>query len=270
MLHQSDSRDCTSVLCPRGKTTAPADPLETRGTGTLPLGKAVETIGGAIADVAFVGIWGLLTADCDGFVAMGTRTHTGAQLRDLTNGPPLQFADPNEGYRSPSGCGRNSDYVVNTRYIGPGTVLPHPPPGPGGGCFSPETLVLTINDMLVPIKSIEPGDVVMSENVKTGEIVPVIVSKVEKYLASDTLVLNLSNGETIETTPTQHFFHLEDRMPRSGSLLDKAMNSKGVRVATVEARKRTSVVYNLQLQKGKLSGDRYFVGQSRLKVFQKD
>jgi hypothetical protein len=56
----------------------------------------------------------LLTADCDGTVAVGTFAYTAAQLGRMVgeNDPLLDVTQDNPGTKSTIGCGSNSDYQV--------------------------------------------------------------------------------------------------------------------------------------------------------------
>jgi hypothetical protein len=56
----------------------------------------------------------MLTADCDGTVAVGAFAYTAAQLGAMVAAPGQKtvFTQDNPGTDSPAGCGANSDYQV--------------------------------------------------------------------------------------------------------------------------------------------------------------
>lgn len=61
-------------------------------------------------------IWTEVNADCDGPVANAVHIYTGAQLRTLTMNGAFVSSEDNPGVDSQSGCGSNSDYVVQWRF----------------------------------------------------------------------------------------------------------------------------------------------------------
>jgi hypothetical protein len=79
------------------------------GTGIFPL---VGTALGAIVGWVLSQIWTQLDANCDGPVAGALHFYTGAQLRLMTANAPFVSSEDNPGQSSPTGCGNNSDYVV--------------------------------------------------------------------------------------------------------------------------------------------------------------
>jgi hypothetical protein len=74
------------------------------GTGTAVGTAAGGWLGPKLAGVIF--------ADCDGPVAAGDHTWTGATLAQLAIGHTLSTEDNNPGTDSPTGCGSNSQYYV--------------------------------------------------------------------------------------------------------------------------------------------------------------
>ena len=93
---------------------------------------AGEVVGGnpaALAGVATVlgvqELVNLLTADCDGTVAVGAFSLTAAQLAGMAPTPPQVWSttQDNPGTNSPPGCGSNSDYVVTYQIFNASVVV---------------------------------------------------------------------------------------------------------------------------------------------------
>ncbi len=81
------------------------------GTAALPV---IGTALGALAGWLVGEAGNLIFTNCDGAVAAGMHPLTGAQLRAATaGGNALQQSDDNPGTDSNSGCGSNSQYIVN-------------------------------------------------------------------------------------------------------------------------------------------------------------
>jgi LGFP repeat len=80
------------------------------GTAVMPvIGSAIGAIAGWIAGE----VVGLLTADCDGPVAVEQAGFKGQDLWDTTVDGPHVFSTIHDGVDSPAGCGSNSTYWVD-------------------------------------------------------------------------------------------------------------------------------------------------------------
>jgi hypothetical protein len=80
------------------------------GTAALPvIGSAIGALAGWIAGE----LVGLLTANCDGAVAVEQAEFTGQDLWDKTKDGPHEFSTIHDGTDSPAGCGSNSTYWVD-------------------------------------------------------------------------------------------------------------------------------------------------------------
>lgn len=75
-------------------------------------------------------------------------------------------------------------------------------------CFPAGTLVATSAGLL-PIESVCPGDLVLSQDVRTGEFGYMPVLEVSERVAPAVLRLQFASGGTIDVTP-EHPFHLGD------------------------------------------------------------
>jgi len=134
------------------------------------------------------------------------------------------------------------------------------------GCFTGDTLVMTEKG-LKRIDSIQEGDLVLSQNTKTGECdyKPVIYV----YKKSTKSFINLTiSGNLIETTPS-HLFMLEDGSWRAAENLkvgDKVITSNGL-VRNVDSTEILNyndarAIYNLNVE----GYHTYFVGYDELLV----
>ena len=97
----------------------------------------------------------------------------------------------------------------------PPPVAPKPPsePEPPVGspcCFVAGTQVVMADGSLRPIEQVKAGDWVLSRDEKTGQTVKRQVEKALSRLVWGTVRLQLSNGQTIETT-TEHPFYVQGR-----------------------------------------------------------
>ena len=74
----------------------------------------LANLGGLAVVLGLQEMMNLLTANCDGTVAVGTFAFTAAQLAGMVGetGPVLDVTQDNPGTNSPAGCGANSDYQV--------------------------------------------------------------------------------------------------------------------------------------------------------------
>lgn len=94
-------------------TGAPGTP----GVLTIALGPILGAIAGVALSVLvsdlLSDIWGLVFPNCDGPVAVGSYTCTGAQLKAKISNGPLKFTDDQPGVDSNAGCGSNSHYKVS-------------------------------------------------------------------------------------------------------------------------------------------------------------
>jgi len=82
------------------------------GVGTL-AGGPIGTVGVGAANWALEKVLGVVFADCDGPVAAGIHSYTGAQLAQQTaGGQVISVTDENKGSDSNWGCGGNSHYFV--------------------------------------------------------------------------------------------------------------------------------------------------------------
>ena len=74
------------------------------------------------------------------------------------------------------------------------------------GCFEGTTLVSMADGSLRAISTIKPGDEVLSLDVHSGILVIAQVQQTAITLSTDSVVLRLSNGETIHTTQHHPFY----------------------------------------------------------------
>ena len=88
-----------------------------------PLGSGIAIVGNKSAAWAINKLESFIFANCDGTVAAGDHSFTGAQLAHLTSGGKvITVTDENNGTVSPHGCGGNSHYFVTwsiTPHTGP-------------------------------------------------------------------------------------------------------------------------------------------------------
>lgn len=93
--------------------TAVGDAIGTAIGAALGIAIPVPVVGsalGALAGWLLSSAWGVAFPNCDGPVAAGIRTFTGADLRQWTATTPFEVSENHPGVNSPSGCGSNSNY----------------------------------------------------------------------------------------------------------------------------------------------------------------
>ncbi|MDQ2778577.1 MAG: hypothetical protein M3Y32_03360 [Pseudomonadota bacterium] len=88
-----------------------------------PVGSGIGIVGSNAGAWFIKKLETIIFANCDGSVAAGDHTFTGAQLAHLTSGgKAMTVTDENKGTDSPHGCGGNSHYFVTW------SVTPHAGP----------------------------------------------------------------------------------------------------------------------------------------------
>jgi hypothetical protein len=134
------------------------------------------------------------------------------------------------------------------------------------GCFTANTLVLLADGEKKAIESVQVGDSVLSCEETTGTTRAQRVQRIWTHQVPATLVLQLTGGETVETTK-EHRFFVADRgfvgagRLESGSIL-QSYSGRNVRVTALEPLPQTVKVYNLEVE----NFHTYFVGNGGLLV----
>jgi hypothetical protein len=134
------------------------------------------------------------------------------------------------------------------------------------GCFTASTLVLLADGEKKPIESVKVGDSVLSCEETTGITRPQRVQRIWTHQVATTVVLQLTGGETVETT-REHRFFVADRgfvgagRLASGSTL-QSYYGRNLRVTALEPLVQTVKVYNLEVE----NFHTYFVGNGGLLV----
>lgn len=110
--HKSPSQVISAIESAAGKLAT---------AGATALGNIILPVGGSILGLAAgfftTELFGVLTANCDGPVAAEQDTFSFNDLMNSTANGPSNRSTRHPGTNSPSGCGRNSMYIVNWHMI---------------------------------------------------------------------------------------------------------------------------------------------------------
>jgi YD repeat-containing protein len=141
--------------------------------------------------------------------------------------------------------------------------------GEGGGetgCFIGGTSVLLADGSGKPIEEMQIGDLVLSRDEQSGSMKAQRVSFVWIHEVRATLLLHLSNGKDVHTTKEHRFSVSGEGFVGAGDLQHgKLLDAEGpqcIEVASIEPRKQSATVYNLEVE----NFHTYFVGTDRLWV----
>lgn len=120
----------------------------------------------------------------------------------------------------------------------------------GDGCFVGETLIQTSNG-LKRIDTIQEGDLVLSKDVKTGEMTYKPVLTVYRKSTKRLIVLNVQ-GQEIRTTPSHLFFvdgwwKSAENLKVGDKILTSAGDLKEVTATTTENQAEPERIYNLNV-----------------------
>jgi hypothetical protein len=136
----------------------------------------------------------------------------------------------------------------------------------GSGCFPAGTPVLLADGNIKSIEAIQPGDIVVSQDLATGHVTAQPILKLFRHHADSTLKLHLSDGSCIETTGQHRFYVSGKGFVAAGKL------EPGSELATYDNRHPTlsnaesisvaTSVFNLEVA----NFHTFFVGQDRLWV----
>jgi hypothetical protein len=161
-------------------------------------------------------------------------------------------------HASPSGCGHTTGSVRTTS---PAAFPDYSAPD-GGTCFAAGTPVMLAGNLTKPIDTLRLDDPVLARDPQTGKVGTRRIKHVLMHNVESTLVLQLANGEQIETTP-KHHFAVEDSGFTAASGLDVgrrliATTQRNVEVAELTPVTEPRVVYNLEVEEFHT----YFVGRA--------
>lgn len=159
---------------------------------------------------------------------------------------------------NPGGCAHCAGSVRTTT---PSATPDYSAPD-GGACFAAGTPVVVADNMTKSIDKLRLGDFVLARDEKTGSICPRRIRHIYMHHVQSTLLMDLNNGEQIETTGRHHFavakkgFRAADDLESGSTLL--TYNAKDVVVSGVEPRSAATIVYNLEVDEFHT----YFVGKT--------
>jgi len=132
------------------------------------------------------------------------------------------------------------------------------------GCFAANTQVETENG-LIPISSVTEGDKVRTFNLQKKIKEFKLVTGLQKYMVKSLMVLMLSNGEQIETTPNHPFFAGNDfheaSTLKTGDTLFTGDNNC-IRLHSSSTKDTLAYVYNFTVA----DNNNYFVGHNTVLV----
>lgn len=139
------------------------------------------------------------------------------------------------------------------------TDCPPPPPN-GNGCFTAETQILMADGKYKPIKDVGEGDWILTkENEKSDKMVSAKVARASKHTVDNYLVIN----NELKVTGNHPIF-VNNNWKQAGTveLGDKLFNEEGqeVIVESLELKRETIKVYNLELEDSQAYFPAYFAG----------
>jgi len=130
-------------------------------------------------------------------------------------------------------------------------TLPDPPSPPETGCFIGETPVLMADGLTKRIDAIAIGDQILTRDEQTGLMAVGAVERVFRHHVAETLLLQIDEGEVVETT-AEHRFAAEKRgFVGAGQLLPgdrlSTHNARTARIVSMVTRTADVTVYNISV-----------------------
>jgi hypothetical protein len=140
----------------------------------------------------------------------------------------------------------------------------------GGACFVGGTPITLPDGTIKPIEMMKAGEYVLSRNEVTASTTAQRVSRTWKHKVQATLLLELTNGEKLETTKEHALFVVDKGFTRAGQLAPGATltceSGESLQVGTITQNHRENTVYNIEVE----NFHTYFVGKNRLWAHNKE
>lgn len=132
-------------------------------------------------------------------------------------------------------------------------------------CFTAGTPVLMADGSSKAIENVKAGDLVLSKDEKTGEIVKRKVVETKVRTTNATLVVEVAGGGRVETT-AEHPFYVDGKgwTPAGQLAIGNAIVTRAgpsVKVTKIEKKEKPATVYNFEVE----GTHSYFVGNANLR-----